>query len=443
MTHPYFARVLLRAGEARRFLVLEPSQASKDLREYSICILERYVEVERRELQKVLSGVYRDEELGVRDGFIQRASVFSSIKRFFVEESDFTLVSSLLFFVLHRDITKEMKTELISNLNLGKIADSIKKTESKRLQTLTNFLRDIQERRDEMMKKLDFVGIADIAMITKAEHLDELRNFLNVLGEHKERFIDEVIASEGVLKKIANVASSIPHNRFHDLANVFDVFGSRKSHLIDLLDIDSLIRTAGQAATEDIRGITLFMSSLDEKTRQRFIREVDWVSLCLMCPIEPGLLRALGGCLENLINQAGMVGDRSRCEKVIHHLENHEDDFVHAIRNAYEQVMNYPYDYAPLYSGVSKFVHNSSKLDNEYAKELVEQTNSKLVECFRIVPRAYYYVGQLLDCFYYIDPSLSYFLLTNKKVRGRIQQSINENDPCKEIRGLRRLFSAF
>jgi hypothetical protein len=248
--------------------------------------------------------------------------------------------------------------------------------------------------------------------------------------------------AEDILNELAGTISTAPPNRFQDIVYLLDSLGSRKIHLTPLLNYDKLIEKANEVSLDDIRGLTSLMARLDDANRNKLIQEVDWTSLSMMCPIKAGLLRALGGCLENLCKQAEML-NKSGFNKIAQYLQNHEDEIIEQIENAYEQAKMHGPSYASLYAGVGKFLWNCNQIDHTLSLEIATKMMSGLIERFWIAPINYHYVGQLINALYEIDPYLSESFMGNNKVRGRIQQSINEHDWSKEVEGLKHLIEAF
>ena len=99
-----------------------------------------------------------------------------------------------------------------------------------------------------------------------------------------------------------------------------------------------------------------------------------------------------------------------------------------------------------LYSGVAKFLWSCNQFDPVLAKQVATETMNRLVETFfRIGPPEYQGVGRLINALYAIDPNLSGSFVRDNRVKGKIQQSINEDkdDWSKEVEGLKHLIEAF
>jgi len=77
------------------------------------------------------------------------------------------------------------------------------------------------------------------------------------------------------------------------------------------------------------------------------------------------------------------------------------------------------------------------------AKKIATETMNKLAEGFSISPTGYQGAGRLINAFYAIDPDLSASFVKNHRVRGGIQQSINEHDWSEQLEGLKHLIRAF
>lgn len=384
-----------------------------------------------------------------------------------------------------RSIAKDIYDEIIGGLDIDGIAEKVSEVDVGQFQNLAHLLHAMGDRRDELIEKLDlaelarkatsaeieqfpqiealsvalggnseqlieelvkqpdFSELAKRAGTAKVEQFEQLLNLLDALSEQKDLFIDQLAKDTKTLKGLAGTVSSASANNFQDTANLLYSMGSRKVNLTGLLNYESLAEKANEAGPDDIRGLTLFMARLDDDHRNKLIPRVDWASLCMKCPIDAGLLRALGGCLENLWRQAEMLSDKSGFDKVAQYLRSRDEDIMQKIENAYEQAKMHGPSYASLYAGVGKFLWNCNQVDHTLSLEIATKTMSELIECFWIAPINYHYIGQLINALYEIDPDLSESFLDNNKVRGRIQQSINEHDWSKEVEGLKHLIEAF
>jgi hypothetical protein len=413
MPHSSLARVFLRAGETRRLLMFEGDCSSRSLEEYSIEILARYLHIKAVDLPRVISNVYRDEEIRITNELLRNAVVLRAIKNFFDSESDINFKINFLVFLGHREIDEHTKKEVLRSLDLGKLAEQINHLSYIQFQQLTNLLNMIEERQKELVEKIDF-------------------------------------------QKLAEEISNSPPSRFQDIANLLKALGSENARLLSLLNCDKLAQCANETSQSDFRGLTLLMAGLDEEHRSKIIEKIDWASLCIKCPIDAGLLRALGILLENLWKQAEMLGDTSGEEKVAEYLQNRESDVMEAIENAHKEIRNYLKTHtlvqsnekrarraATMYAGLGKFLYHWAQIDYDSAFNMITGTMDELIECFEVFPIAYYYIGQLVNAFHRLDPSLSYSFLTDNTIRGRIQWSINNHDWRANAEGLEHLIEAF
>ena len=341
------------------------------------------------------------------------------------------------------DNSEQLIEELVKQPDFSELAKRANATEVGQFQNLAYLLQTMGDRRDELIKKLDLAALAKAVGTANVEQFEQLLKLLAAFSEQKDLFIDQLAKDTKTLKGLAGTVSSASANNFQDTANLLYSMGSRKVNLTGLVNYESLAEKANAAGPDDIRGLTLLMARLDEDHRNKLIPRVDWASLCMKCPIDVGLLRALGGCLENLRRKAEMLSDKSGFDEVAQYLQSRDDDIIQKIENAYEQVKMHRASYASLYAGVGKFLWTCNQVDPTLSLEIATKTMSKLIECFWIAPINYQYVGQLINALYKIDPYLSESFLGNNKVRGRIQQSINEHDWSKEVEGLKHLIEAF
>jgi hypothetical protein len=335
---------------------------------------------------------------------------------------------------------RDRRDELITDFDLAALAKASASAEVGQFQQIADLLNALGDRRDELITDFDLAALAKASATAEVGQFEQLRNLLNALRGQRESFIDQLMA-EDILNELAGTISIAPPNRFQDIAYLLDSFGSRKIHLIPLLNYDKLIEKANEVSPDDIRGLTSLMARLDDTNRNKLIQEVDWTSLAMMCPIKAVLLRALGGCLEDFCKQAEMLSDKSGFNKIAQYLQNHEDEIIEEIENAYEQVKMQFMSYASLYAGVGKFLWNCNQIDHTLSLKIATKTMSKLIKYFWIDPINYRYAGQLINALYEIDPDSSNFFLI--KVQERIQKSINKHDWGQEIEGLKHLIKAF
>jgi hypothetical protein len=195
------------------------------------------------------------------------------------------------------------------------------------------------------------------------------------------------------------------------------------------------IERANQVDRYDIMWLTMFISQLDEERRNVFIRQIDWTPICTDCPIQVVLLKALGTCIENLWKKSELVSETVTFNNMAQHLRERAMEIKQEIEKANPKQ----------YGGVAKFLWNYNKIDRSGAFEIAIGTVDKIIESFRIRPDNYHGVGELINAFHNIDPGLSEFFLEQKKVRGKIQQSIveNEHDWNEKMDDLKYLIKAF
>ena len=280
----------------------------------------------------------------------------------------------------------------------------------------------------EIVSALDIGDLATTVSIAGSDQLAALGHLIRALGNRRDELIEQLD-----LTILAGEAKQAEINELEQVARVLKNLGDRKSQVSVLLDHDTFIQKASQAGPYDITGLTMLMAELEEDDRERYIRKVDWSYICIKCPVYLPLLSALGASLENLWKQAQSLSNESSLEKVAKHLGAHADKIKHEIARANRR----------RYSGVAKFLWNCNQVNHDLAEEIVIETIGKLAEKFTISPTEYQGTGRLINSVYDIDPNLSATFTTNDKVRGRIQQSINEHDWRDNAEELRHLVKAF
>jgi hypothetical protein len=96
------------------------------------------------------------------------------------------------------------------------------------------------------------------------------------------------------------------------------------------------------------------------------------------------------------------------------------------------------------YSQLAKFISCCDEIDHNLTVQIIDdEAIIVLISNFNVTPRNYKGLGQLINSLYSIDPNLSSFFLLNNKVKGRIQQSINESDWNNFLDDLEFLIEAF
>ena len=359
----------------------------------------------------------------------------------------------------------DRRDELIEKLDLAQLSRTANSAEICQFDQLANLLRALGNRRDELIEKLDLAQFGTKANNANIEQFVQIPNLLVALGNNRNKLIDKMdlkilaktssdlkvkqfknlaqllreleecrneLIKELDFEKLAKSANSAEINEFEQIAGLLNGLGERKSQLLRLLNHDTLVRKAYQAGLYDIMGLTSLIAKLEEEDRSKYIQEVDWSSICLKCPIYFRLLSVLGESLGNLRKQAESTSDRSSIERVVKHLQANADKIKKEIGKTYHK----------LYSGLAKFLWNCNQVDAILAKQIATETIGKLANTFRIKPTGYRGTGRLITALYAIDPNLSASFVKNKKVRRRIQQSINESDWNKEVEGLKYLIRA-
>ncbi len=260
------------------------------------------------------------------------------------------------------------------------------------------------------------------------EQLEQVAQLLTALGPYRARVTEELDFT-----KLAIECNTAQIREFVQVSNFLKNLGQEKSKLSMLLDLDRLVQKALRLGPYDIAGLTMLIAQLEEEDQSKLIREVDWVSLCLKCPVHIDLLNALGACLENLWKQAEITSSKSSIEKVAQHLQANAAKIKQEIGKAHTR----------LYSGVAKFLYNYNQVDHQLAKQMAAEIISQLAETFAVKPAWYHGAASMINALYAIDPSLAASFVENNKVRGRIQLSINTHDWSQSEEGLSHLIGAF
>ncbi len=327
---------------------------------------------------------------------------------------------------------------LIDKLDLARLAAAASGAVPNQLQQISYLLAALGNRRGELIDKLDLARLAAAASGAEPSRVAQVSSLLAALGNRRGELVDKLD-----LVRLGVTVSSAPLNRFQDASNLLVALGDRKGALLLLLNYEQLARTANAVADpEDFRGLTLLMARLDEGGRERLILHVDWTTVCVRCPIQAGLLRALGGCLENLRRRSEMVEDAKGLVIVTRHLQGQKDVIIEEIRKAYNQVRANSVKHSSLYAGVAKFLHNCTRVDPVLALGLATQAASDLSQGPLVNPSTYRYLGDLVDAFYEANPTLSQVFLRNKLVRERILSSINTDKWDGDAEYLRHLIKA-
>ncbi len=316
------------------------------------------------------------------------------------------------------------------NFNSAKLAQKASTAEIEQFDQLADLLDALGHRREELIKKLDLSELSEKASATEVGQFEQLAHLLNALGDYRDKLTEELN-----FEKLANVTNTAKIGELEGVAKLLKELGQRKSQLSVLLNHDMFVQKANQAGPHDITGLTMLMAELEEEGRNKFIQEVNWSSMCLKCPIYVHLLSPLGASLENLWKQAEMLSDKTGVDKIAQYLQAHADK----IKQQIEEASTNP----RLYSGVAKFFWNCNQVDPQLATNIATETISKLIDNFRVRPSEYRGAGRLINSFYAINPELSASFIQNNRVRGKIQQSINEDDWSEEVEGLKHLIEAF
>ena len=409
--HYNFARAVIRASLLRKKLVRDLLSSVKELltSDYRKCV---YFYVFHRDLEEYAAEFDREN----KDWLVKFISNPLPELKYYPP-----LLRGI------KNVAKDIYNEIIRNLDIPRIAKEVSNAEVGQFQQLAQLLNAIGDRRDELIKNLDLTQLGTQANKAKIEEFVQIANLLIALGDNRNKLIEKMD-----LKIFAKTASDAKIEQFNNLAHLLRELEESKSLLSMQLDHDTLVQKANQAGPYDIMGLTMLIAELEEEDRSKFIQEVNWDSICIKCPIYVPLLSALGASLENLWKQAKNLSNKASVEKVARHLRAHADEIKQEIAKAKPKQ----------YSKIAKFLWNCNQVDPGLAKEIATETMGKLAETFKISPTEYQGTGQLINALYAIDPDLSASFVKNNRVRGRIQQSINEHDWSKEVEGLKHLIRA-
>jgi hypothetical protein len=256
---------------------------------------------------------------------------------------------------------------------------------------------------------------------------------LSALGNRRDALLDKVSWQD-----IADRVSKAEAGQFQVIGGLLKALGDHRGALLEKLDTSFLAGTANRCGRDDLRGLTILMACMDDERRRGLVRGVDWSLLSTKCPLEAGNLQTLGACLENVSKQAEMCSDMSACQKTATYLNGQLDALLCAVRESLNSATKNPMAYA----GPAKLLFCCHQIDGELALEIAEQTIGTVVQSFSIFPPTYRYLGQLINAFHEVDPNLAKELLQNKKVRGRITNSLNTQDWAGEHLGARHLIKA-
>ena len=359
------------------------------------------------------------------------------------------------------------RDELIKELNLAQLSEKANGAEVGQFDQLACLLDAIGSRRDEMIEKLNLVALAKVANSTNVGKFGEIAKLMIALGDNRSKLIEKMnlkllgktccsdvkvkqfkslaqvlreleecrneLIKELDFEKLAKVANAAEINEFEQISELLKELGESKSQLSKLLDHNTLIQKAGQASPYDIMGLTRLMAGLEEEDRDKYVREINWSSICLKCLIYAPLLGALGASLENLWKQAEISPNRDNIERVTQHLQAHYAEIEEEIGKVPPKV----------YSGVAKFLCGCNKFNPTLAKQIATETMDKLVETFKIEPTEYQGTGRLINALYAIDPNLSVSFVENNKIQGRIRRSVNLDNWSKEVEGLKHLIESW
>jgi len=334
----------------------------------------------------------------------------------------------------------DSRDELLKRLDiqLSKKASGAEAGQFGQIEALINAAGDS---RDELLKNLDIEQLSKKASGAEVEQFGQIEALINAAGDSRDELLKNLD-----IEQLSKKASGAEVEQFQQISQLLNVLGDRKDELLKKLNYNILGRKATQVNPSNIgalRGLTLFIAQLDEEHRDRFVREVQWNSICKQCPINIEYLPVIGVILKNLIKQAELLPN-TNTNDVAEHLRDNMDEVKKCIKET---------DFRQ-YRGLSKFLWNCSQINHQLAIEIMDDERmNKMKErfgvCERIPPHVgelvchYRGVGELINSLYKIDPHLSKDFIEHNNVRWKIEQAINTHDWSKEKEDLKHMIKAF
>lgn len=305
------------------------------------------------------------------------------------------------------------RDEFLNALDIYKLAETSKSIESSQFEQLAQVMNGLGERSRGLVSRLDFKSLAVSAGKASIKDLQQLVSFVKELGEAKEAFTSALVES-GSLKRLAGTISKAPFHEFRTVALFLDQLDVSKASLVEALNFRALIEKAKDLNAGALSGLTYFLASLDEKDRNRLIREIDWTSLCLSCPIDADSLGVLGRCIKNLIQQGELTGEARGLEKIRARLHNSKDEIVNVINCG---IVNSP---EKNFGSVARLLFSCDLLDKELAREIANAILETRSANLRITRYNYYYVAQFIRSLHTIDRRLAKVFINQDAVRRKI-----------------------
>jgi hypothetical protein len=296
---------------------------------------------------------------------------------------------------------------------------------------IASLLEMLGNRRTELLARVNWTVVARrIRDTADLPDLQSLGQLLVAMGADRSLLVEK-LARNGGLVTLASKISKSPADRFEQVA----VFLSSLDRPLPPLDTSSLVRTASECSRDNLKGLTLLMSSLDDVRRQCLLEALDWTQLSMRCSIRQGMLGALGQCLENVRKKDELSSDSSGCEKVGKYLRGNVGLITVAVVESYRLGKAS----GSFYSGIAKFLHNCNLIDEILTFQIVEQTIETAVRDFTVIPANHRYVSQLIDTFYEVYPGVARSFVENRRIQNKITSSLNNHDWAGDPDGVRRL----
>lgn len=289
------------------------------------------------------------------------------------------------------------------------------------------------ERREQFVRLADWDRVArTIAETAEVTDLQMLSQLLIAMGTQGSSLGTE-LGRDGRLLRLATRIAQAPSTMFEAIA----VFLRALKIPLPPTDISSLVDTASKSGSENLKGLTMLMASLDEERRNQFLLALDWTRLCQECPIKVGMLGAFGSCLENVVKKEKLSPNVRGSDQVRDYLRDREAEIVRAVEESYTQAEG-----SRFYSGIAKLLYNCCEIDEVLAFQITEMTIGAVTQDFKVTLSGYRNAGQLINAFYKVYPDVGQTFVENPKVIRRIASSLNRQDWTNRTDGLEHLIMA-
>jgi hypothetical protein len=293
------------------------------------------------------------------------------------------------------------------------LAKTSKSIEAYQFQQLAQLLSALGDGSKGLVSRLDMQSLAVAAGKTSIGDLQQLVSLVKELAEAKEVFISALIDS-GSLKRLAGTISNASFSEFRTLALLLDELDGNKASLVEALNFRRIIDNAKDLNTTELLGLTYFLASLEETDRNRLIREIDWMSLSLQCPISADSLGVWGRCMKNLVQQAELTGETADVEKIRIHLKNSKDQILNVIKLGIVTSPEKNFD------SVARFLFSCNHFDHELAREIANEILETRSVNIRITHYNYFFVAQFIRSLLTVDRHLAKTFINEATVRRKL-----------------------